>query len=874
MLRIASITRLALFLLPGVLFAQVDAVPLLEGDFAGRKHMERSDLYWTLDAADDALKIGFSAVAERLYREALNSEELTAEERDSVRLRLASALISEARFGDAAITLEQYTQKEDPAYILRFALVDYRLGRIQSASDSLQTISVDELNTADKGWYYLLFGLLEEGSQNFEGAELYFDMAREASVSSVQRAEFEAILFRNRLFSGNADEDMATDLRSRVEQLAGRSAGFQFAMVYAVVLDQLDNTDRAIEVIEKQLQYETVKEGDYEDKLLLLLGLLAGEQTDQGRGALRNLLRKENGNPELQRIALHLLARQALTSSQTGAMVTFLNELIDRPTVHPLLDELYYFRAYLALHDNRIRAAEADARLLLDQFPGSPLAHSVLRLLAYLSWHRDPPQYRTAAGYLGQLRAGAAEDSEKVRLSILMADCYYLNGDFANAADIYGAALQEAGPDVALGTLLFQQVMAEIGAGRIEQAITHLDAAGEDDRIDIHNRWRAEWNLISKMKSGGRVDEAFLRVKTLLDESEKTAVVQPQLRLRLMWLEAQLSIDARQPEDTPALCDNILETLEEVPEGNIDQALRDQIISHTLLLKGQAYFEMTQTEQGLAIFAELRNRYPSTELNILSYLIEARFYAAIGRTVDAQQRLVRLADESPASKYAPIALWEAALNAEKRGLTSTYQESVTVLERLVNDYPGHPLVFYARLKQGDLLRELNDFGTAQLLYEELINQFPNHPERYRAEISRADCFLAQASQNRSRLEDAAAIYQRLIDLPDIPLDLRVEAGTKWGLSVAKRDNEARAEEVFMLVINRFLKDPATAAQLGAQGRYWQSRSIFELAALFEKEGRYEEARETYSLVEAYGLPGQSIARASLQRFSGLPDRAQ
>ena len=36
---------------------------------------------------------------------------------------------------------------------------------------------------------------------------------------------------------------------------------------------------------------------------------------------------------------------------------------------------------------------------------------------------------------------------------------------------------------------------------------------------------------------------------------------------------------------------------------------------------------------------------------------------------------------------------------------------------------------------------------------------------------------------------------------------------------------------------------------------------------FEKQKQYAQAREIYTLVSAYGLPGQSLAAAKIERFS-------
>ena len=82
------------------------------------------------------------------------------------------------------------------------------------------------------------------------------------------------------------------------------------------------------------------------------------------------------------------------------------------------------------------------------------------------------------------------------------------------------------------------------------------------------------------------------------------------------------------------------------------------------------------------------------------------------------------------------------------------------------------MVFAALLKHADLLRELKQFGPAQLTYERLTRNYPSDPRVYDAEMGLADCFNAQATGDASSAERAAERYERLLDLANVRLDLR------------------------------------------------------------------------------------------------------
>jgi TolA-binding protein len=184
----------------------------------------------------------------------------------------------------------------------------------------------------------------------------------------------------------------------------------------------------------------------------------------------------------------------------------------------------------------------------------------------------------------------------------------------------------------------------------------------------------------------------------------------------------------------------------------------------------------------------------------------------------------------------------------------------------VNDYPRDSLVFYARLKQGHLMRKRNDFATARQLYEDLNNNYSQHPDVLTAQLALADTLFAQGANSITNYESASTIFERLRDLPSAPVDLRAEAGFKWGYALAKRGQAAKAQTVFWSVVDAFLLDPAQAANLGAKGRWWVSKSLLELAQILEEGGQLDEAQRAYQLIIDNKLSGVALAQSKLARY--------
>lgn len=410
-------------------------------------------------------------------------------------------------------------------------------------------------------------------------------------------------------------------------------------------------------------------------------------------------------------------------------------------------------------------------------------------------------------------------------------------------------------------------MLAEIRGGRLDQVSRHLREIPEGLEIEPIYRWQAEWNLVKAMQRGGRMQDAYHRVTSLLISSESERIPEGELRLRLEWLRAQVSYDAGKAEETLPLTRWILEDIE-AADFPVEAALAERVTAYALLLQAQARLELNQAEQAVADLETIRERFPGGEPALYSYLVQARHYTQVNRTVDAQQLLISVADNHQGSRYAPIALYEAALNAQRRGQETDYQiQAIDLLERLVKQYPGHDLAFYARLRQGNLLRQLNRFETAEGVYRFLENNFPNHPDSALVQLSLADCYLALANRDDAqRFRDAAAVLERLLDLPVLAPDVKAEAAFKLAFANAARGRTDRAQEIYWAAISDLYLDTEVAEKLGGNGRYWIARCLFEYGQILEREGRTANAREIYSMIVKNALPGEALARANLARL--------
>ncbi len=818
---------------------------------------------WELEGVESALEGGVLGVASTLTDRILQRENLEADVLEQLyNARLQIALIR----GDLPLAREAYNTlmegglRTDP---LLFAFLRFFEDDLVGAEDALNRLIPDSLTNSEVAWAQLLRALILDRGGNIEESNEAFLFAERLCPTALLRDQFEIIRYREELSQGESDEDTILALRNSVRSMRGERSGFEAARLLAVALHQGGDSLGAIGILREQLENPALTEYGLKPEFLLLLGTIAGPDTERGRLALLQIL-SEASTRETQSIALTMLAQSIQGDVQRTSFLREVAKWLDRPAVHPLADRLLAYQAYFLVEDGFIEDAEKAAKQVLEQYPTSNQVPGSLRLLAYISWKQNPPRYRTAADYLNQFRQTLADD-EDWRIGVLIADCYFLNEDYASASDAYGSVLKGAPPDAA-ASVFYQRVLSEIGANRPEAAAELIDTSRGDARLSEEVLWKAEWNLMDYLRREEKSDEAYARIQKLLElSSGDVDLLSDDLEIRFRWLAARLTLESGPAEAAVQMTVSLMQDMEDGDYTSLTPEELGKIESYLILIRGEAEIASGKKEAGLQTFAHLREKYPQSGSAILSFLVESRSESDTDNLVNAQQSLIALVDRFPTSEYAPIALWEAALNAEQRGLNVNLQESIGLLERLVTEYPDHELVYFARLKQGNLARKLNDFPTALLLYERLLSQYPDHPERYRAELSRADCLMALGSEDAARFDQAAVIYERNCLLHVAPIPVRMEAGFKWAHSLRQQGDVQGSEAVFWLLYERFVNDPDlnTAIVQGESGRYWVARILLELGELEFQNGEHATARQVYETLLEMNLPGGALARARI-----------
>ncbi len=851
---------------------QADQIPLsnnISSELSGI-----GDVFWKAKSAERALEAGLYELASEYARTALQDERITDRNlRNKLRLIRADAMLATDRLSDAEAALEEIGQEPSntSSVDLRKALIALSRKNASSASRYLESVQSSDLEGGELAWLALIHGWLDLTSGDYGGSEIEFEEAGNVAQRTAPSlyAQIGFLTFRFQLEFAS-DQLSLKDLEVAYERSRGSETGFRYAQLLAVSLQNENRADEAIEVLSTAFSEIPETYAEIKDGIQLLQILIAGLDSSLGQNAAKSLA-IEGSDLKLRRIALQNLVSEGLNGPDgiKQIMRETLDEIIATSQGHPMTAEALYYRSIDGFQNEDHTRLEDDGKRIVNLYPDSEYNQGMLTLLASSAWQRN--RFRTAASFLTQLKSRFADKLDVDRLNILIADCYFRagdqadnEGDFSDAADAYRVALEGDLEEQEFSQIFFQLVLSHLNANEFDEAKRVLDNPELSRKSSPVEIWQAEWMLIKQMRLRQESIEAYERINSFVSLEGLSL----SLQMKMLWLGSKLSYESGLYGETRTWVDRLTAVLGDLLEDVEDPEFVNQVESDALLTLAESLLKSDQIEEGLAILARVRNEFGGSESAERSYLVEARHLADQDLLVESSQLLNVLVTDNPHSKFAPLALYEIALNAEKRGQGEYLNQALELLDRITRDYPESDLVYYARLKQGNLARRLNKFETAEVVYESLENTYRDRPDRYWAQISLADTLIARASEDPSKFEAGISRLELLMDLPNVPIELRVEAGYKIGTAWETQGEKLKAKAAYWDLYDLFVLKEEGIQSLGKKGRYWLSRSMFELAEIFENESNLDTAVEFYEKIELLGLVGSELARARIEQLRG------
>lgn len=824
-----------------------------------------------LARASTAIEMGLGGIAQIALEDLLQQSEtdlVPSGWADKVRIQLITVLLQRGLLERADQLFSALDAPGLPACQLRKVMLDYARGDRDAVMERLALLDGSLLSRYERSWLHYVRGAMALREGRVEESRLIFDEAIASAVNPLHESQMQVMVWRQEILNGSASEALVLNLRGQITSALNPIVASQLVQQYAVALVSLGRGPEAIEAIERHLSIIGSEFREQRDRLLMMLALIAGPESGKTALALEDLLM--NGRNERMRMMAFGHWMTLWSANTEERALTFLQGLQSSREDDPLKDAVAYVFASNAIRTGRLGDARDIANRMLENQSDGVIRESAWRILASVSLGRDPPQYRLAAERLIRLMDEIGDNPERAKISRMVGDCYLANQDYGNALPRYLQLLDNETDPEAMDYLCGRAVECHLQTGAVEAAVGLLDQLRSQSRRLSDPIWRAEWNLSMYWVRNRAAGEAMGRMESIYDAFETAHGAGDAAEwmtvglLRSGWLLAFLHLQAGNFDQVLQYVDRVIPLLPDV-DGVADGFENAPMLAELRVLEARAQFGLGQHQEGQEVFEVVRAMEGiSPEVAASTYMMEARNFRAMGSVFEAQRALVELADRYPSSEYAPVALYEAALHEEARGSESGDREAIRLLERIVRDFPDHPLCFISKLRQGDLLRKVNEFPSAVYLYESMLQEWADDPRLPMVEMALGEAYFALGTSRENYTDEAVRVFERLLDLSNLSIDLRIEAGTKAASALKRVGRNARAQDLLWRVIHEAVRlAESNPENMGPTGRYWLARAILTLADDLRALGDEAQVKTLFDMMNAMDLPGKDLIYSPL-----------
>ncbi len=818
-----------------------------------------------LEAVEVARRQGLVGLAEGLLGEVLESGELSGKAKNDALLDMVTFLIAQQNFTEAELYLQKiaFGELKDPIY-LRLALIALATGNDLRAKTYVSKLTESACSPQDRPWYFLLQALLQGDKQ----LEHFAKLALAACTNQTQKQVFETLFSRERILQESFKPEYLQKLKEKsVSEAIPVKEKYLFLKQYLFVLYKLGRYQEILDVIGSTLKNAK----DFDPTMVSELNLLQATLMDEtGRDSsllFQSILSNAKLDAAILKRALAYIVHSKYFATHEESLLAFINSLID--SQHPLTGELLYAKALLLVKKGQWESAEALCQQILSTgtYSQSENRQKMDYFLAYCSLNKSPAQYRTAADCFQNARKSTPENTYlHAKLGRLIADCYFLNGDFEIALRFYEETLRNPTlSDKQVQAVAYQIILTLLQLDRIERANAFLEKGFLGTHVQQIHYWRAFYAVVKSLMGKGLFKEASEKIEKVFKDNSKDVPLEE--FLKLSYVRAEIAFENKQWSSVMSLIDNIVSSLTLPAAISLTAKRQDAIRAKALFLKAKVLLQQQKEQEASMLLETLRAQYPKSPVVPQSYVDEAIWYENKAHYVKAQQILVQMVDQFPSHELAPIALYKAAINASQRG-KDYLNEAVALIEKLAKQYSQSPLIYYARLKQGDWLREVGDFSAAEKLYDQLLKQSTNVQNSQYLEFLKIKCVLAQEVDVQTQTRCATIEnLERFFKTQPLSEDFHLEVGFFLGYTLEKtepaKDKEVKA--LYWELIAPYIADKKPIA-LGSTGVYWLTRLILELADLLEKGDDGPSAEKLYHFILDHQLPAELIAKSKLEQF--------
>jgi len=255
--------------------------------------------------------------------------------------------------------------------------------------------------------------------------------------------------------------------------------------------------------------------------------------------------------------------------------------------------------------------------------------------------------------------------------------------------------------------------------------------------------------------------------------------------------------------------------------------------------------------------------HPDSRFNPEVRLKLAEALLASGDVQAARVEFEQLAAAGSGTEIGRRALFLAAQSAARAMDPTSLDDSLMLLERVVENGNNDQLVWQARLQQGALKNAQNLPLEASAIYDSILSATngtggPDAELRAAAMMAKADTLHQLASTDPSQERAALTIWQQLAADPGMPLRWRNQALCKNAMILEKLgEGDAALAAYYQAFKNPRANEPE---------QLWHDKAAFEAGQLLESRKQWNDAVALYAQLVAEGGPRAGEAKARLSKL--------
>ncbi len=255
--------------------------------------------------------------------------------------------------------------------------------------------------------------------------------------------------------------------------------------------------------------------------------------------------------------------------------------------------------------------------------------------------------------------------------------------------------------------------------------------------------------------------------------------------------------------------------------------------------------------------------HPDSRFNPEVRLKLAEALLASGDVQAARVEFEQLAYSGAGTEIGRRALFLAAQSAARAMDPTSLDDSLMLLERVVENGNNDQLVWQARLQQGALKNAQGLPLEAAAIYDKILSatNAPGAPDvelRAAAMMAKADTLHQLAAKDPAQEREALKIWEQLAADPSMPLRWRNQALCKNGMILEKLgDGDAALASYYQAFKNPRTNEPE---------QLWHDKAAFEAGQLLESRKQWNDAVALYSQLAAEGGPRADEAKARLSKL--------